>query len=180
MGGDAPGGLTEIRIETRGRVRVAKSGPEGLVMAEVYLPFDAVSFGEFQELVIANGGDYDAAAAAAPELAHKAMMPIDSHGEAMLAPDIKAMAFEFVERRAVDVQHDNEARPTVKVVQSFINDDLVASPHYWPGAWVLGVKVDTSSDEWAKIERGEIGAFSFQARVSKARVMVKISEGGDA
>lgn len=150
---------------------------EGLVYVEAYLPFDPEAFGDFQTAVKLHGNAVKAAAAE-PELARKALDPIDTHGEAMLPGDLLELAHGFLTRSSkMDVGHDEQARTSIAVVESFVNTPEIASPHFFPGAWVVVVKVEPGSDEWAAIEAGELDAVSFQATVLKVPVTVKIQEG---
>ncbi len=154
-------------------VRVRKSTgrgmQEGLLYVEAYLPLDTQAFAEFSHLVAKVGAEQ--AAADNPELAKKALTPIDSHGEAMLQEDLIQLAHAFlVESRKMDVQHDEDARDALDIVQSFVNTEEIASPHYWPGAWVVVVRVKKGTPEWDAVESGELDAVSFAARVHKIAV----------
>jgi hypothetical protein len=155
------------------RVRKASRDMErGLVWVEAYLPFDVAAFSDFTAL-IKQHGTAQAAAKADPELARKALEPLDSQGEAMLADDLEKLAHCFVvESRKMDVQHDQRARGTVQLVESFLNGPEVASPNFWPGAWVTVFEVQRGSAEWTAIEKGDLNAVSFQADVFKFPVIV--------
>ena len=146
---------------------------QGLVWVEVYLPFDPVSFADFQAAVKEYGSAVEAEKAL-PDLARKALTPIDTHGEAMLAADLEQLAHAFLVRsRKHDVEHDEAVVGSVHTVESFLNGPEVASPHFWPGAWVVVLKVDRDSEEWRRIESGELDAVSFQAFVSKQPIIVR-------
>lgn len=149
---------------------------EGRVWVEAYLPFDPEAFAAFTRKALELGGDeaaYQAAATADPELARKALTPIDSHGEAMLAEDLAELADRFlVESRKVDVMHDEQARAGVAVVGSFVNGPEIASPAFWPGAWVVVLKVEPWTPEFQAIQKGELNAVSFQAVVHKVPIVV--------
>lgn len=156
----------------------------GRVWVEVYRPFDPVKYAEFMRLVQANGGGDDgirAAAEADPELAELALSPIDAHGEAMIAPDLEALADGYLKQsRLVDVGHDEISRDTVAIVGSFLNTPEIASPHYFPGAWVVVLQVDETSPEFAQIKAGTLNAVSFQAYVKKLTIVWQQTPAADA
>lgn len=171
-----PQTVRTARIQPRARVRKGRGMAEGLIYVEAYLPFDGEAFVEFSDLVKKHGGDVAAASKASPELAKKALTPVDAHGEAMMAADVMALAHRFIlQSRKMDVQHDEVARDTAHVVQSFVNTDEIASPHFWPGAWVVAIKLDPNSDEFRDVEEGKLDAVSFQALVAKIPVFVSPS-----
>ncbi len=153
----------------------------GLIYLEAYLPFDPVAFAELEGLALelaakagATAPDWTAAAAASPDLARRALDPIDAHGEAMLPQDLEQLAHGFLtDSRRVDVQHDQISRDTARVVQSFLNTPEIGSPHFFPGAWVVVVELDPGSPEWSAVEAGTINAVSFQAVVRKIPVVVR-------
>jgi len=154
------------------RVRKSeRSMSEGLIWVEVYLPFDPEAFAKFSALE-AKLGSAELAAATAPDLADRALTPIDSHGEAMLGEDVARMARRYLaDYRKVDQRHDLQPVTTVRVVESFVNGPEVASPNYWPGAWVVVLQVDPGSAEWAAIEDGTYNAVSFWGSVTKTPVV---------
>lgn len=149
---------------------------EGRIWVEAYLPFDPPSFSAFTALAVKLGGGaegFTAAAAQDPELASKALTPIDAHGEAMLPADLRALADGFmVESRKIDVNHDEQARAGVHVVGAFVNGPEIESPHYWPGAWVVELKAAPWTPEYLAIKAGTLNAVSFQAIVKKVPIMV--------
>lgn len=159
------------------RVRKAEGGrgmAEGLVWVEVYLPFDPSAYVDFVQLVGAHKGDAVAAAAADPELASKALTPIDAHGEAMLAGDVVALAHAYqVQSRKMDVGHDRQARASCQVVETFVNGPEIASPNFYPGSWVIVVKVAPGTPEWTALEAGTLDAVSFEGLVYKQPVTVQ-------
>lgn len=161
-------------ITTYGRVKVAKSPrsmEEGLVWVEVYLPFDPPAFAEFQSAVHKHGS-VQKATDADPDLADRALTPIDSHGEAMLPDDVRKLAHRFLQKsRKHDKFHDERPTDDVQLVESFVNSEEVASPHFWPGSWVVVMRVAKGSDTWRQIESGAIDAVSFQAYVHKRPVV---------
>ena len=170
--------MLEATTTINGRaVRVRKGGrgmSEGLVWVECYLPFDPEAFHEFTAKCAELGGAV-LAEAAHPELARKALTPIDTQGEAMLADDLLQLAHGFmVQSRKIDVMHDEDTRPTVQIVQSFVNTPEINSPNFWPGAWVAVLKVDEGSEEWDAIESGELNAVSFQALVGKMPITARL------
>jgi hypothetical protein len=149
---------------------------QGRVWVEAYLPFDAGAFAEFTRKALELGGGdqgYRLAAQADPELARKALDPIDAHGEAMLPEDLETLADGFlVQSRKIDVMHDENARAGINVVGSFLNTPEVASPNFYPGAWVTVIKVEAWTPEFRAIKAGTLNAVSFQALVSKIPVVV--------
>ena len=157
------------------RMRVRKTGrgmTEGLVYVEAYLPFDVEAFAEFAHK-LKTAGSAVAVQKADPDLAERALVPIDTHGEAMLQEDVIALAHAFVlQSRKIDVMHDGQVRNGVQVVQTFVNTPEIASPHFWPGAWVTVLKIDPGSPEWAEVESGALDAVSFQGFVSKVPITV--------
>lgn len=98
---------------------------------------------------------------------------LDTYGEAMSAEDIVTMAHRFMRLdldRVIDVKHDNkviEAHP----VESFIARP--GDPDYAAGAWVLGVRIDDEA-VCARVENGEINAFSFESLVVYEDVEVEV------
>lgn len=157
--------------------RTVKRDPRGMetgeVWVECYLPFSPEALLAFDQLVAAHAGDADAAIEADPELAELALAPIDSYMEAMLAHDVVTLAERFlVESRKIDVMHDQRERASVRIVQSFVNDEQIASPLYFPGAWVAKLVVDPGSLEWSMIEDRIIDAVSFSAWVTLIRIRV--------
>lgn len=154
-------------------VRVRKAAGElveGVVWVEVYLPFDAAAFQAFSALMATKGSAVEAAKAD-PALASKALEPIDAHGEAMLPSDLEALAFGFLtSSRKIDVMHDQNARASVAVVQSFVNTPEIASPNFYPGAWVVALKMAPGSPEFEAAVAGGIDAVSFQTTVVKRPV----------
>jgi hypothetical protein len=152
---------------------------EGRLWVEAYLPFDPQAFEAFTRRALDLGGGsagYQAAAAADPELARRALEPIDAHGEAMLAADLEALADRFlVQSRRVDVQHDEKTRAGVHVVGSFVNTPEIASPQFYPGAWVVVLKVEAWTPEFTAIKLGRLNAVSFQAVVTKVPIVVNVA-----
>lgn len=161
-----------VKAEVSGRPGME----QGRIWVEAYLPFDPQAFADFTRKALELGGGpdgYRAAATADPAMARKALDPIDSHGEAMLAQDLEALADGFlVESRKIDVNHDEQARAGVAVVGSFLNTPEVASPNYFPGAWVVVIKVESWTPEFKAIKSGALNAVSFQAIVHKIPIVV--------
>lgn len=160
------------------RTRVSKSAggmTEGLVWVEAYLPLDVEALAAFVAKAQELGGP-ELAAEADPELASKALEPIDAHGEAMLPEAVIALAHGYLtDCRKVDVMHDGVARTEVDVVESFVNGPEVESPHFYPGAWVSVLKIDPASQLFADVDAGKLDAVSFQAWVSKVPVTVNLA-----
>tara|TARA_Y100000031_G_C8225013_1_gene387843 strand:- start:861 stop:1439 length:579 start_codon:yes stop_codon:yes gene_type:complete len=101
-------------------------------------------------------------------------LEIDTWGETMTAEDIEVMAHRFMElqhNQTIDEMHDESPKLTCWPVESFIARK--GDPDYPEGAWVLGVKIN-DDDTWAKVKKGEINGFSFQAMVSKIAAVVEI------
>ncbi len=156
-----------------------RSMRQGLVWVEAYLPFDPQAFQAFTRKWIACGRSATAVEKADPELARRALTPIDSQGEAMLAEDVQALAHAFITKsRKMDVQHDERARKSLELVESFVNGPEVASPNFWPGAWVVVFRVEKGSQEWADIESGRLDAVSFQGWVTKIPIAANLAQEG--
>jgi hypothetical protein len=135
----------------------------GLIWVEVYRPMDMQAWKDFSAAVKAAGG-IEAAAAKDPGLAERALTPIDWYGTGMLPGDLESFAHAYlVLSRQVDVQHDQRPTDSARIVQSFLNTDEIASPNYWPGAWVVVIEVDPGSALWSDIEAGKINAVSIMA-----------------
>lgn len=173
------------------RVRKGTDGgvlKEGLIYAEVYLPFDPKAFSDFwtqvEALMTANTvltqrDAYRQVIAAQPDLARLALDPIDSQGEVMLQDDLIKMAEDFlVHSRKLDAFHDKQPREGLKVVQSFVNTPEIASPNFFPGCWVLVVKIQPGTPEWLMVDSGVLEAVSFETLVNKTLVTVRT--GGEA
>lgn len=155
------------------RVRKGRGLTEGIVYVEAYLPFNPDAFGDFQVLLAKHAGDVAAATRADPILASKALEPVDLHGEAMLQGDVIDLAHRFLlQSRKMDVQHDQQARDSLQVVETFVNTPEIESPHWFPGAWVVAFKVADGSEEWDLIEDGTLDAVSFEALVAKLPVVI--------
>lgn len=148
----------------------------GLLYVEAYLPVDLEALAQFEALAATDhAGDYVKAAKASPELAAKALTPIDSHGEAMLQDDVIALAHLVIKRGGkIDVMHDQAPSGNARLVQTFVNTPEIASPNYWPGAWVTVIEVAKGSPEWAMVESGALNAVSFMAVVTKVPVALQI------
>lgn len=102
---------------------------------------------------------------------------IDSHGEAMMAEDIELMCHRFMKLVAkrggevIDMEHDNVAIAAYPV-ESYIETE---DGKDWPkGSWIMAVKVDDPTI-WAKIKKGLINGFSFEAYVSKLATVVEVA-----
>ena len=169
---------TRTRFRPRlARVQKGRGMTAGLIYVEAYLPLDLEAFAEFSALVAKHDGDAGKAAEADPALASKALEPLDSQGEAMLPTDLMQLAHGFIsDSRKVDVMHDQNARDGAEVVQTFVNTPEIASPNFYPGAWVVVIKLEPGSEEWAKVEAGELDAVSFQALVAKIPVLISLNE----
>lgn len=152
----------------------------GLVWFEVYLPIDLEALAAFVALEKEKGSAV-AAAQADPELAARALTPIDSQGEAMRPEDLRLLAERFLTvSRQVDTDHDRIAKSSIQVVESWINGPEVASPKFWPGAWVVTFKFDTGSEEWTRFLSGELQAVSFMAHTSRTLVTFRPLDGEPA
>ena len=171
--------LQKIQITPRRAARVRKGAgmTEGLIWLECYLPFDTVAFNQYVQK-FAELGSAEAVRKFDSDLADRALTPIDTQGEAMLPADVLQLAHSFlVQSRKIDVMHDEQARSTVQVVQSFVNTAEIASPHFWPGSWVAVLKLDPGSAEWAAVDDGDLSAVSFQALVNKLPITARLPEG---
>ena len=167
------------------KVRAKSAEMEGVVYAEVYLPIDFDALLEFEALVAARvraeGISYDEAvldvSASQPELADRALRPIDSQGEFMRAHTVQALAELWMRSsRAFDTDHNRQATEACWVIGSFVNDATIASPSFWPGAWVVVFRFDKASAEWASIVSGERQAVSFMAWTADETVTIRVEE----
>lgn len=85
----------------------------------------------------------------------------DSHGDFMVAEEIRKMAHDFLRKgltKNVDVEHDNELTGSA-VVESFIARE--GDSDFIVGAWVAGVHIP-DIELWKQVESGEINGFSLQ------------------
>ncbi|MDD2230512.1 MAG: XkdF-like putative serine protease domain-containing protein [Candidatus Cloacimonetes bacterium] len=85
----------------------------------------------------------------------------DSQGDWADAETIKQAAHDFVAKGAlsnVDKEHD-EKLTGAKVVESHIDEK---------GAWQVGIKMDPSSEEFKKVQKGEIKGLSMGAYCEKS------------
>ncbi len=85
----------------------------------------------------------------------------DSHGDFMVADEIRKMAHMFLANgltKNVDVEHDNELTGCA-VVESFIARE--GDPDFIPGSWVAAVHIPDAA-LWKQVEDGEINGFSLQ------------------
>jgi hypothetical protein len=143
--------------------RTRRTLSRGLIWVEVYRPCPSAAWKEFSALCKTAGGIVPAAAQD-PALAERALTPIDWYGTGMLPADLESFAHAYlVLSRQVDVQHDQNPINDARIVQSFLNTAEIASPHYWPGAWVVVIEVDPGSAVWTAIEAGKINAVSIMA-----------------
>lgn len=86
----------------------------------------------------------------------------DSHGDFMVADEIRKMAHDFLRKgltKNVDVEHNNETKLGSAVVESFIARE--GDPDFIPGSWVAGVHIP-DKELWKQVETGEINGFSLQ------------------
>ncbi len=99
---------------------------------------------------------------------------LDSHGEFMLAEDIKKMAHRFMTLNdlgtTIDTNHDNIPNGSYPI-ESFIA--RAGDPDFDEGAWVLGVKVPDDSI-WRKIKDGTLNSYSFEAMVRPVNMEVTV------
>ncbi|AHC30437.1 protease [Rhizobium phage vB_RleS_L338C] len=89
---------------------------------------------------------------------------LDTYAEFMLPDDIVEMAHKSLTKDLaafIDTNHDQTANGSYPV-ESFIARK--GDPDFKEGAWVMGVKV-VRDDVWAKVKKGELNGFSFQALV---------------
>ncbi len=85
----------------------------------------------------------------------------DSHGDFMVADEIRKMAHDFLRNgltKNVDLEHDNELTGSA-VVESFIARE--GDPDFIPGSWVAGIHIP-DAELWKQVESGEINGFSLQ------------------
>lgn len=101
---------------------------------------------------------------------------IDAHGEIMLAEEIESMAHSFMRKVAlmkgevIDTEHDNAAISAYPV-ESYIETEEGKD---WPvGSWIMAVKVEDPT-VWAKIKKGVINGYSFEAYVGKVATVVEL------
>lgn len=165
-----------MRVVIRKRGKPDARGMEtGEIWVEAYLPFDPAAFARFEALVAAKSGNIADAVEEDLALADLALTPIDSHKEAMLQYDVTLLAERFlIESRKIDVMHDEKARATVFLAQSFVNTPEIASPAFFPGAWVTKLVIQAGSDEWDKVEKRALDAVSFSAFVTKIEIKAKL------
>lgn len=96
---------------------------------------------------------------------------LDSHGEFMPREDVELMAHRFLQLNlaaSIDTNHDripNGAFP----VESFIA--RAGDPDFAEGEWGLAVHVPDPA-LWARVEKGELNGFSFEAWVEADEVEV--------
>ncbi len=171
---------TKQTLTITGRiVRKGVGMSEGLIWVEAYLPFDPSAFADFQALAIKHSSDgtpnWAVAGAISPELAAKALDPIDSHGEAMIQEDVIALAHAYMGEHGqrMDVMHDQVVLKGTRVVETFCNTPEIESPHFAPGAWVTVIKLEPGSEERAQVDSGALDAVSFQANVVKIPIVVR-------
>lgn len=159
-----------LQINDRQVAAKAVDELRGLVWFEVYLPIDLEALAEFSALE-AEKGSARLAAEADPELAARALTPIDTQGEAMRAEDLQTLAHRWLTvSRQIDADHDKAPRYSIRVVESWINGPEVASPKFWPGAWIVVFQFDRTSEEWTRFLAGELQAVSFMAHTSRTLV----------
>lgn len=157
-------------------VRTRRELTRGLVWVEVYRPFDLQAWQEWSKLVLA-AGSHAAAAELDPALASRALGPVDMHKTGMLAPDLERFAREYLVRsRRTDRQHDTVPREDVRVVESFINGPEVASPNFWPGAWVAVLEIDKDSKIWRDVESGVLNGVSIMAFAAIVEIVADVGE----
>lgn len=99
---------------------------------------------------------------------------LDTWGEMMLAEDIELIAHRYMQmghvNKSIDTGHDEVWNGSVPI-ESFIARK--GDPDYTEGAWVLGVHIP-EDDVWAKVLKGELNGFSFQAMVRKVNAVVEV------
>jgi len=105
-----------------------------------------------------------------------ALDQIDNHGEFMLPSHLTKLAHDFISNcRVVKIDHQGEDQ-FVDVVESWINDDRVQSPNFYPNAWVITLSAARAPDIAEKIENGELPAVSFSALVHEQEVRIPSAE----
>ena len=90
---------------------------------------------------------------------------LDLDGEAVTLDDVYRMARLFMEQRRIgghDDQHDRVSE-VGELVEIFVNDDRIASPHFPPGAGVATMRY--TPDEWALVASGQRTGFSYDVGV---------------
>jgi hypothetical protein len=98
---------------------------------------------------------------------------IDSHGDMMLAEDVRLMAHRFMMsglNDQIDIMHDNKVIKAAAIESWIAGDDDAV---YNPGAWVVGVKI-ADSKVWQKIKRGDYAGYSIEAMVNKQEAIVEV------
>lgn len=98
----------------------------------------------------------------------------DSDGEYMTAQEIQKMAHAFTARGEmgqIDVMHNNEVVPGVKIVESFIARK--GDQDFLEGSWVVGMHVD-NDQLWQAIKEDKINGFSMEAMVYRHEREVEI------
>lgn len=165
-----------VRMTPQGRSRATKiDAARGLVWVEAYLPLDLDALADWTALEAEVG--QEAAIKQDPDLFARAITPIDSQGEGMTADQLELLAHRYLAiSRKMDADHDLAVRDSVQVVESFINGPEIASPHFYPGAWVTVLKFDTSSPEWDRVQKGDLQAVSFMAYVDRTPITFRSKE----
>lgn len=90
---------------------------------------------------------------------------LDLDGEAVTLDDVYRMARLFMEQGRIsghDDQHDR-ASEVGTLVEIFVNDERIASPHYPAGAGVCTMKY--TPEEWALVVSGQRTGFSYDVGV---------------
>lgn len=97
----------------------------------------------------------------------------DSQGDAMSAEEIEKMAYGYMLlddlKATIDTNHDRQSNGSYPV-ESFLARK--GDPDFPEGSWVLAVKV-TNPEIWARIEKGDLNGFSFEAMAKKQSKLVE-------
>ena len=95
----------------------------------------------------------------------------DSHGDYVDPATLRRAVYDMMRRRdwQIDLMHDGQSLESCHLVESYFVEE--GQGGYWvdgfgaelevrPGDWITAIQV--SPDIFAKVEAGEIGAFSFE------------------
>lgn len=98
---------------------------------------------------------------------------IDTHGEMMLAEDVRLIGHRFLAgelQKSIDIMHDNRVIKAV-AVESFIA--RAGDTWFTEGAWVVATFIE-DPEAWAAVKSGKLSGYSLEAMVYRVPAVAEI------
>lgn len=98
----------------------------------------------------------------------------NTYGDLHTRESIREFAYGFmINGFAIDIDHDNESRQDVYILESFIARD--GDPDFVEGSWVVAMYVE-NDQIWEDVLSGELTGYSYEAFVSAMPVEVQVPD----